>query len=71
MQVINQFEISKVTIDFGDYFARVTISKHQVAGITEEATQADRAVHAVIGSAKRTGCGLTANAENVPLDVVD
>ena len=62
---------AKIAFDLCNDFARVTIGKCQVAGITEEATQADHAVHAVINSAKSAGCGFTANAEDGPLDVVD
>jgi hypothetical protein len=62
---------AKITLVLCNDFARITISKYQVAGVTEEATQANHAVHAVIDSAKSACCGLTANAEDGPLDIVD
>lgn len=62
---------AKIALDLRNDFARVAVSKYQVAGIAREAAQADHAVHAVVDSAQGAGRGLTANAEDGSLDVVD
>ena len=57
---------AKIALDLRNDFARVAVGKYQVAGIAEETTQADHAVHAVIDSAQAQAADSQLTLKTVP-----